>query len=218
VPPPLLVTLRPLAIPADGESEAILSVRNAGGESPSVELGDTHRARILSSERIGAGWDFRIRAGVLPGSEDIRVQRQRATLKLTAADRDSVGDGTPDCLRLGGSDEIAFRRWFTFLAESQYFNPAEKRPAEIVDCAALVRYAYREALRVHDGVWLSHSSLYLIPAFDSVRKYSYPYTPICGGLFRKFRNGAGKFTQFADAETLQKLNSYFVSRDLQNNC
>lgn len=49
-------------------------------------------------------------------------------------------------------------------------------------------------------------------ALDSVRKYSYPNTPIGSGLFL---NRNGLFTQFADAGTLQKFNTYFVSRDLQ---
>src|ERR1051325_2896372 len=50
---------------------------------------------------------------------------------------DEFHDGTPDFLRLDDSaDEWAFRRWFTFLAEIQYFTPAPDRPAEIVDCSA----------------------------------------------------------------------------------
>ena len=66
----------------------------------------------------------------------------------------SAADGIPDALRLDDPrDEQAFRRWFTFLAEAQYFQPPPSRPAEINDCAALIRYAYREALRKHDGPW-----------------------------------------------------------------
>ena len=63
---------------------------------------------------------------------------------------DTIGDGTPDFLRLHDpADRIAFRRWFTFLAEAQYFR-GRALPAEIDDCAALLRFAYREALRPHD--------------------------------------------------------------------
>src|SRR5437870_4563904 len=43
--------------------------------------------------------------------------------------RDRFGDGTPEFLRLDGeADRRAFRHWFTFLAESQYYRPA-KSPA-----------------------------------------------------------------------------------------
>jgi uncharacterized protein len=144
------------------------------------------------------------------------------TLQIQLAVADGFGDGTPDFLRLDNSaDEWAFRRWFTFLAEIQYFTPAPDRPAEIVDCSALLRYAYREALRHHDANWCDSSRLPLIPAINSVEKYSYPQTPLGANLFRlragpfapsDLRNGV--FGQFANAETLQKFNTFFVSRDV----
>lgn len=135
---------------------------------------------------------------------------------------DSASDGTPDFLRLDDPlDQQAFRRWFTFLAEVQYFTPAPQRPSEIVDCAALVRYAYREALRAHDGDWPASSHLVLVPAMESVRKYSFPHTQLGPALFR-VRPGpflpsdlhTGAFAQFADVETLRNLNTFFVTRDL----
>lgn len=44
---------------------------------------------------------------------------------------ESALDGTPDFLRLDNpGDRQAFRRWFTFLAEVQYFTPAAERPDE----------------------------------------------------------------------------------------
>ena len=65
-----------------------------------------------------------------------------------------------------------------FLAETQFFQPAERRPAEIVDCAALIRYAYREALRAHDGRWATDAHLPLVPGIASPAKYQYPFTPL----------------------------------------
>jgi uncharacterized protein len=110
------------------------------------------------------------------------------------------------------ADRDAFRRWFTFLAEAQYFTPPEQRPREIVDCAALVRYAYREALRHHDSAWAAHSTLPLIPAIPSVAKYSYPRTVVGP---RIFRTGPGTFAEFADARTLYTFNAALVGRDLR---
>jgi uncharacterized protein len=134
---------------------------------------------------------------------------------------DSASDGTPDFLRLNDTcDREAFRRWFAFLAEVEYFSPAASRPAEIVDCAALVRYAYREALRVHDSGWAASAHLPLVPALDSIRQYSFPHTPLGAALFRlrpgpflpaDLENGA--FGQFANAETLHRFNTFFVSRN-----
>jgi uncharacterized protein YfaT (DUF1175 family) len=135
---------------------------------------------------------------------------------------DSAGDGTPDALRLDEeADRQAFRRWFTYLAEAQYFQRPEERPAEIVDCAALIRYAYREALRAHDAAWANASGLKLVPAFDSVAKYRYPFTPLGAALFRvrpgPFRAGdlsSGAFLQFSDAQTLWRYNTHRATRDV----
>jgi uncharacterized protein len=135
---------------------------------------------------------------------------------------DSAGDGTPDFLRLDTSyDREAFRRWFAFLAEVQYFSAASARPAEIVDCAALVRYAYREALRRHDTAWAASARLPLAPSLGSVEKYSFPHTPLGSGLFRLRRGPfladdleSGAFGQFANAESLYRFNTFFVSRNI----
>lgn len=135
---------------------------------------------------------------------------------------DSLEDGTPDFLRLDTrNDRAAFRRWFTWLAEAQYFQAPELRPPEIVDCSALLRYAYRETLRVHDPEWAAAARVPVVPAFEAVAKYRYPHTPLGAGIFRvrsgRFRASDiadGAFAQFADARTLWRLNCHRVSRRL----
>jgi hypothetical protein len=73
---------------------------------------------------------------------------------------DRFTDGTPDFLRLDSpSDQVAFRRWFTLIAEYQALRPPESIPTEINDCAALLRYAYRNALRNHDPGWIHDSQI-----------------------------------------------------------
>lgn len=134
---------------------------------------------------------------------------------------DSFGDGTPDFLRLNdGADRLAFRSWFTFLAESAYFS--SHPPDEINDCAALIRFAYRETLRAHDAAWASGLRLSHVPPMPPIAKYAYPRTPLGSGLFRVRagdvdRDDAsnGAFAQFADAEALRTLNTHFVSRDVR---
>src|SRR5438034_1618913 len=136
---------------------------------------------------------------------------------------DLFGDGTPEFLRLDSeADRRAFRHWFTFLAESQYYRPANRLPREINDCAALIRFAYRQALCEHDGAWASELDLDAVPSSASVLKFTYPRTPLGAGLFR-VRTGPfipanltdGAFAQFADAQTLQQLNTYRVTRDIR---
>jgi uncharacterized protein len=135
---------------------------------------------------------------------------------------DRFGDGTPDFLRLDDpADRDSFRRWFTLLAEVEAAQPTEKLPAEISDCAGLIRFAYREALRSHDAGWMAQQALESAPAIASVEKYQYPFTPLGAGLWRvrpgSFHPGDltdGAFAQFADAKTLKNLNMHFISKDL----
>jgi uncharacterized protein len=157
----------------------------------------------------------------IPGSGYQRAQAPRLKARLDLASVDQFGDGTPDFLRLqDANDQIAFRHWFTFLAESTYFEKQESRPAEIHDCAALIRYAYREALRRHDGRWADHWHLAVLPSVASVLKYDYPHTVLGAGLFRT-RSGPfaqedtsnGAFAEFANAGTLWRYNTHLVSRD-----
>jgi uncharacterized protein YfaT (DUF1175 family) len=142
----------------------------------------------------------------------------------TVAASDRFGDGTPDFLRLDtAADREAFIQWFTFLAEVQYVR-RDELPPEIVDCAALIRFAYREALRKHDSSWGNALRLPAVPpGAASVAKYSYPYTPLKAALFR-IRPGPfspsdladGTFTEFADAKTLMRCNSHRVARSLEH--
>jgi uncharacterized protein YfaT (DUF1175 family) len=135
---------------------------------------------------------------------------------------DSYEDGTPGFLRLDDEhDREAFRLWFTWLAEAQYFQTPANRPAEIGDCAALIRYAYREALRAHVSGWAEAARVPVVPALESVAKYRYPHTPLGPSLFRvkegPFRASDlsnGVFAQFADARTLRLYNTHFISRDV----
>lgn len=136
---------------------------------------------------------------------------------------DRFGDGTPDSLRLDSpEDRDSFRRWFAVIAEYQALRPDKELPSEINDCAALIRYAYRNALHEHDEAWFQETQLRPPEALPSAGKYSYPHTPLGATLFRvkpgsyapdDLKNGA--FAEFADAKTLKGMNTFFVSRDIR---
>jgi hypothetical protein len=136
---------------------------------------------------------------------------------------DFGGDGTPDFLRLeDAADRRAFTGWFTFLAEAQYYVAPGELPREINDCAALVRFAYREALRQHDGRWASELRLPAVPSAPQVQKYQYPFTPLGARLFRVAPGpfsaadlSGGAFAEFADAGTLVQRNCHRVGRELR---
>ena len=218
---PTGVRLEPLRLVADGYDTATLTFRAA--QRPRISVDPPYAASVEDAGDSSA----RIRAGVLPGPVHVRVAfpgSPAVTFELSATlpAADTFEDGTPDFLRLDdGRDRLAFRRWFTFLAETQYFQAPAARPADIDDCAALIRYAYRETLRVHETGWAEAARVPLVPSFDPPRKYRYPYTPLGAALFR-VRPGpfdpadlsSGAFAQFADAQTLRRYNTHPVTREL----
>jgi len=231
-PASLRLELSEPRIPANGFSSVLLRVEATNGKILPLSklkldvIEGARRARIESVTAAGGGAAAVLRAGVLPGPVVIEASAEgftptRVQLETVLEASDRYGDGTPDFLRLEEADREAFRRWFTFLAEMPFVQPPERVPAEVNDCGALLRFAYREALREHTSLRANELLLEGTPPGPSVQKYQYPYTPLGANLFRvqpgRFRaddTAGGAFAQFADAETLRQLNAHFVSRDL----
>ncbi len=142
---------------------------------------------------------------------------------LGPAWRDSLGDGFPDGARLDSAqDRENFTRWFTFLAETQYYAPAREARAEVEDCGALIRFAFRNALMAHSPAWREDAGLPYDPGFGDIAKYHYPSGPLGRALFRARPGPAapgdlahGAFVEFADAATLLRYNTYLISRDVR---
>lgn len=106
------------------------------------------------------------------------------------------------------SDRAAFRAWFVLLADAQF----ERRTPDVVDCAALVRHAFREALRSHTTEWVRQAQLPFTPRFADVR--SAPRADADGWpLFRVTETTPPKYAEFADAKTLIRLNTRPLGRD-----
>lgn len=112
-------------------------------------------------------------------------------------------------LVLDETDRGAFRAWFTFLADAQF----ERRSADVVDCAALIRHAYREALRPHTTAWFQSARLPRLVSLPDVRKAP----PMHDGALLLFRvaRTPERFAEFADAETIVSLNSRRIGRDVR---
>jgi uncharacterized protein len=144
-----------------------------------------------------------------------------ASVPATPLDfKDTFRDGTPGFLRLDSvADHQSFRRWFTLIAERQAF--ANPLPREINDCAALVRYSYREAMRTHDAAWATDNNLGNLPAVPDIAKYHYPHTVLGPRLFR-VKQGEfsaadltdGTFAEFADVKTLVMANAHLIAHDV----
>ncbi len=134
---------------------------------------------------------------------------------------DGDNDGIPDAAELSSfRDRENFKRAFTGIAEMQFYRISDQWNTEQRDCAGLVRFAWREALRRHDRAWFQKMG----PGYeDLAADVSTNYLdrgPLGEKLFRidfgayKTTDLAEvKFSEFADARTLKNFNSRFISRD-----
>ena len=212
-----------VTLPADGAEHLAFRIRLPWpGGTVTQETDQAPNLRLLESNN--AVIEGILQAPVNPGHAQLhllwRHRLYRIPVTFLFDPSDTYADGTPDFLRLHtAQDRQAFRAWFTTIAEHQADQPTQL-PLEINDCAALLRYSYREALHIHDETWLSSHTLQ--SAAPSIRQYAYPQTPLGASLFR-IRPGPflpadlnnGSFAQFADAQTLMQHNTYLVGRDVR---
>ena len=134
---------------------------------------------------------------------------------------DSDNDGIPDVIELRSfQDRDSFRRWFTAIAETQFYQLSDQWHAEQRDCAGLARFAMREALRRHDRIWFQKMGPAYQTVAPDVKSFDLDNNPFGEKIFRTnfgsfaetdIRNG--RFSEFADARTLKSFNVTFVSRD-----
>lgn len=133
---------------------------------------------------------------------------------------DNDKDGIPDAAELHSFDDRQnFRRWFAAIAEMQFYRLNPLWTEEQRDCAGLVRFAWREALRRHDRIWFQGMGEGYEPVAPDVKALSLDRNPLGEKLFRTefgaFAEGdlPAKFSEFADARTLKNYNSEFITRD-----
>jgi uncharacterized protein YfaT (DUF1175 family) len=134
---------------------------------------------------------------------------------------DANQNGLPDFAELRSfQDQESFRRWFTSIAETQFYQTSEYWKPEQRDCAGLVRFAMREALRRHDRQWFQRMGPGYQTVAPDVARFDLDHNPLGEKIFRTdfgslhagdLRNG--KFSEFADGRTLKNFNTVFVSRD-----
>jgi uncharacterized protein YfaT (DUF1175 family) len=164
--------------------------------------------------------------------EKADARRQTVVAKPNSIDSDSVrssaaplvdsdNDGIPDAAELRTfQDRESFRRWFTGLAELQFYQLSEQWNVDQRDCAGLVRFAMREALRRHDRPWFQKMGPGYETIAPDVAGFDLDHNPLGEKIFRTdfgsfhesdLRNG--RFSEFADGRALKIFNTAFVSRD-----
>jgi uncharacterized protein YfaT (DUF1175 family) len=134
---------------------------------------------------------------------------------------DSDNDGIPDVIELRTyQDRDAFKRWFTAIAETQFYQLSDQWNAEQRDCAGLVRFAMREALRKHDRIWFQKMGPNYETVAADIGEFDLDHNPLGEKIFRTdfgsfaeadLRNG--RFSEFADGRSLKNFNTVFVTRD-----
>jgi uncharacterized protein YfaT (DUF1175 family) len=153
-------------------------------------------------------------------SSEARIERveidKKSPLHPVVSDADR--DGIPDAAELLTYDDRAsFRRWFTSIAEMQFYKLSDLWTKEQRDCAGLVRFAWREALRRHDRPWFQAMGEGYEAVAPDVRAYTLDRSPLGEKLFRidfgSYVENDPNFSEFADARTLKNHNAVFISRD-----
>ena len=155
-------------------------------------------------------------SGRVPLAADIAKDNSATTLAV-----DSDNDGIPDFAELRTfEDRENFRRWFTAIAETQFYQLSEQWKREQRDCAGLVRFAMREALRHHDRAWFQRMGPAYQPVAHDVSGFDLDNNQLGERIFRTdsgaYHDGdqrSTKFSEFADGRTLKNFNVVFVSRD-----
>lgn len=121
----------------------------------------------------------------------------------------SAGPAVAQLRLADDSDRAAFRSWFVLLADAQFERPSP----DVTDCAALVRFAMREALRPHTPAWKQTVALPFSPQFPEVR--SAPRGSSNGlPLFQVGPGATPRYAEFADARTIVSRNTVALGRDV----
>ena len=169
----------------------------------------------------GARASAKQKAGDRREAESGIINAKASDLSSRAQLIDSDNDGIPDVAELRTfQDRDSFRRWFTAIAEIQFYQLSDQWNLEQRDCAGLVRFAIREALRHHDRLWFQKMG----PGYETVASdiagFDFDHNPLGEKIFRadfgSFHESDlqnGRFSEFADGRTLKNFNSVFVSRD-----
>jgi uncharacterized protein YfaT (DUF1175 family) len=241
------VVIEPTSIPADGSSSALLEIKLISRfgnrlnttilpHAPTLEfvqgkelvkvipLGDSLRYRLVSKFETGV---VIVHVQIYGAPGPIEAQ-----LELTPSLADRNSNNYPDILDLvSDSDRSAFRRWFITIALSQKTHIDDRWQDR--DCAGLLRYCYREALKKHNNEWLKARKWLAVTGIPDVRKYNYPNVPMVGTrVFNAGKRPAGDtntainasysnrssgsladFADFAEASRLKDNSLKFISRD-----
>ncbi len=141
----------------------------------------------------------------------------QAEMSFTLPSGDADSDGFPDIAELDSpADREVFARWFVRIAEAQFLKRNSSWNSRERDCAGLIRYCFREALKIHDDEWFKKSGIPYEKNIPDVAKFNYPNIPLLGDAVFKISAGnfddKKSFSSFADAGVLLQYNFKYIGR------
>ncbi len=167
-----------------------------------------------------------IRAALVPGTTPIGLlldKQPMAECTLTTQPdwTDTDHDGFPNVTELtSAQDKRHFIDSFVAIADAQFYQLSDAWHEDQRDCAGLIRFAYREALKQHSDDW--HTAvgwLHAQPAPD-VEKFSYPNIPLIGTRLFRMNNLSvadhdvdSLFSAFVEAKYLLNYNCVSVGKN-----
>lgn len=218
------VNIDPAFLPADGTSAGTVS---AGTRNPFSRVtitgpsGNTGSIRVVENKETGNFHVVKFHSTLLPGRVFFTINNRPYYVTVYNPRLDSDDDGFPDMVELDNeNDRMAFRNWFVRIALAQYLKRNTAWQDSQRDCSGLIRYACREALKVHDGKWFARSGIPVDKNLPDVVKYNYPSVPLVGEkLFRvhdKPDMSMKAFSGFCDAGTLVAFNLHRIGTNLDD--
>lgn len=115
--------------------------------------------------------------------------KRQLIMQMSGSDADR--DGYPDAAELGRLADN-FRDWFCMIAESQFYAPSDSWYDVHKDCAGLLEFCYREALKRHDSAWARAYRFLPDYSYSDSRPFYYPAVPFIEN--RIFRVTPGVFS------------------------
>ena len=110
-------------------------------------------------------------------------------------------DGFPDKAELLNSyDRLNFSTWFAYIALSQYYFPSPMWNEKERDCAGLIRFSYKEALKKHDNKWFSKMPYLISIKASDILAFNYPNVPFIGERLFRIAPGVFKYKDISHIE------------------
>ena len=207
---------------ADTSSSAVIRDKRPFGKSfIRIKKGSEEYVKVLRLENDFFESRMFFSSTGKPGTAFFETSSGEYKVEFFSASTDADQDGFPDCAELlSENSRKNFIARFVRIAETQFLKESPAWEKSQRDCAGLVRFAYRESLKLHDAAWTSKSGISETKDLPQITEFFYPEIPLLGVKIFKTNEGsaddASTFGEFADAATLMRLNMDFISKDLSH--